>query len=673
MSNPVPPSEKTISISAAVAALLLFAPLFIPLLTGRVFAVDDLSTFHLPLRYLYSSSLANGHSVVWTPMLFGGFYVHAEGQVGMFHPAHWLLYRTLPLAIAFNIELIASYLFAFAGMWLLLRRLGLSTASRTIGAMAFTFSGFNLLHLCHMNAVAIAAHMPWLLFACDCVIEDTGRRQRTAIAGVALLVGSQVLLGYPQYVWMSVLACGLWALVRTRRFSRLAAIGGGSVLGLVIGGVQLLPTLDLLRHSARAVVSSDFPLTLSLHPLNLLQLWSPFLFPFRVYAAPREMFVHELGLYTGALATIALVWAFLYWRELAFRQTARAALVLCGAGLLLALGRYGFVYEALTFLPVVGKFRAPARHILLLHLGLSLLVAITFHHISRRAPEKLVSSGPRQWIWLPFFLSLVTGAAALAFPSVFVSAPSHRVEPGFVVLGTVLVGIVTFLVVDALKGSAAIVALPLVLALDLGFWGYSYNWGSPPATVEELKGSFNQPPPTAKVVHSMARDRRINLLLLHDLKVFRPYVGLPPARTLPWDDAETARLAGVDWLKAESWSQVRNPSPRVRILVDGTESVADVHVVRDDPGRLEVDIATQRPAQLVTTESYHAGWRAERDRQVLTTFHYRGDFLGVNLEPGQYRVVLTFAPKSLRHGLILSLAGLTLTALIAAIPPRRRR
>ena len=99
-----------------LCCLALFVPLCIPLFTGRVFAWDDLAAFHLPLRHLYREALLTGDSILWSPALFSGTYLFGEGQTGMAHPFHWLIYRLLPLAVAFNVEVISSYLVALAGI-----------------------------------------------------------------------------------------------------------------------------------------------------------------------------------------------------------------------------------------------------------------------------------------------------------------------------------------------------------------------------------------------------------------------------------------------------------------------------------------------------------------------------------------------------------------------------
>ena len=100
----------------------MFAALAAPFFAQQVYVADDLGEFHLPVRDFYADN-SRGESFDWMPSLYGGFYVAGEGQLGGYHPWHWLLYRTLPLGAAFDIELLSSYPFLFAGMYLLLRRL----------------------------------------------------------------------------------------------------------------------------------------------------------------------------------------------------------------------------------------------------------------------------------------------------------------------------------------------------------------------------------------------------------------------------------------------------------------------------------------------------------------------------------------------------------------------
>ncbi len=157
---------------AAAAALFLLRRWPIPLLAGRVWVADDLGQYHLPLRQFYSQQLAAGEAFDWLPSLFNGYYLTGEGQAGTYHPLHWLLYRWLPLGVAFDLELLFSYPLMLVGGYLLLRRWQLRRDAALLGAAAFTFSGFNLLHFIPPNGVAVVAHWPWLLWALDWAMVD---------------------------------------------------------------------------------------------------------------------------------------------------------------------------------------------------------------------------------------------------------------------------------------------------------------------------------------------------------------------------------------------------------------------------------------------------------------------------------------------------------------------
>jgi hypothetical protein len=160
----------------------------------------DLLHFHYPLRDFYARALADGQRIDWLPGLFSGFYVVGEGQLGGYHPLHWLLYRALPLDRAFAVELVVAYPCLFAGTWLWLRR-RVGAGPAAFGAMASTFCGFMLIHGVHPNIVGVLAH----------AVVAVGARRRGCAShrppdrrggGDRPLLGSQLLLGRPQSAWL---------------------------------------------------------------------------------------------------------------------------------------------------------------------------------------------------------------------------------------------------------------------------------------------------------------------------------------------------------------------------------------------------------------------------------------------------------------------------------------
>ena len=98
------PAVGMVSVAASLAMLAWMGR---SIVTGEIPFTGDLLHFHYVVRDFYARALAAGHGFDWIPGLFNGFYLVGEGQLGGYHPLHWLLYRTLPLDLAFAIETFA--------------------------------------------------------------------------------------------------------------------------------------------------------------------------------------------------------------------------------------------------------------------------------------------------------------------------------------------------------------------------------------------------------------------------------------------------------------------------------------------------------------------------------------------------------------------------------------
>jgi hypothetical protein len=698
----------------ALCSCVLFIPLLFPLLTGRVFTRDDFAALQLPFRFLYREALRSGDSFLWTSAYHSGFYLLGVGIAGMAHPLHWLLYRFLPLGPAFNLEIITPFAAMLAGTGLLLRRFGLGREAAWFGAMVFTFSGFNLFNLMHMNHAAVIAHLPWLLLATHILLTSPDRRNRAlAFAGVALVVGSEHLIGNPQYVWLTyvVLAYMVGCLCYSGApWSRVALLVGAGALGSLIGAAQLLPTLDFARESTRMAYSRDEALSFSLSPLNLVQLWSPFAFRFRIHAPESEaLIVHEFIVYNGAFCTIALAWVAMRWRQQTRRGLLVALLALAAISFVLAMGRYGGVYTWLAQLPGLRNLRAPTRHLVLFQLALSGIAAVAFEDLLGMIRRGEQSTMRRLWpLAVPVAMSLATtvlgamlaqsswaAARGLSLSSVTRAAP-----------WSALIVAMAALTVMAARGARwAVPVLIVFVACDQGFWGYSYalRWG-PIERIDELMAKADVPAEAQRgeLIAPAILGGSSNVAVLRGLRLASGYTGLVASSVLDPDDPTTQRIAGVAWREAGyTWTRTSNPMPRARLvstaratadisaearrvdltrvaLVDRpvaglSDSTSDrvghgsVRVLEERPGAFVLETTSDVPQLLVLTERFHGGWRATHDRAARETVRVYGDFLGCLVDAGQHRVVLTFAPASAAYGLGASLAGLALTVVATTV------
>lgn len=674
---------RLLPVLIAACSLGLLTPLLGPLFTGRVFVYNDLAWFHLPMRHLYQQALHAGDSVLWTPSIFAGLYLHGEGQTGVFHPLHQVLYRFLPLGAAFNLEMIASYVLGFAGAFWLLRRLHFSQAASLFGAMLFAFSGFTLLHHHHVNLVAVVAHLPWLLAAADVLIvspREGSRAEVLASAAVAAILGSALLLGFPQGVWWNLIALGAFAVFRageTGRWRRLLPCGAAVALGILLGGIQLLPLADAAAHSRRMELPADFALTFSLHPINLMQFWSPYFLARGAYTTRDYLWFHEFGIYSGAILPIALIWVWMRRHALPERRALiTAATVFAAVMLILALGRYGGLAWVVTYLPGLQSLRAPVRYIVLVQFALALLAAVMLDDLLAIARgHRGGPAGRMTALWIPAALGIATTLAlntrVLPFGQQTFAAATDA-APGVAVV--VLVSLLVYL--SARRVRWALAALLVVTAVDLGLWGIGFISRTPPRTIEDLTAAVQPAPDEPAQAYAFAPERgpySHNVLVLRGYRLTSGYVGLFPATRHPLDGDTSRRLSGTRWIFTQDG--VRLPAQdgveRVRLLdAQGNPAAGRVLLTVDRPGHLVARVDAPGPRILAFTERFHHGWSATVEGAPLTMVPVEGDFLGCLIDPGVQRVDLRFRPRSFIYGAVVS--GIGAVWLVGILVLRRR-
>ncbi|GAB6185353.1 hypothetical protein JCM17478_08550 [Thermopirellula anaerolimosa] len=606
----------------------------LPALRGNVYTRDDLGAYHLPLRYFYSRQLAAGESFDWHPGLFGGFYLTGEGQLGSYHPWHMVTYRLLPLPAAFTVELLSSYAVLWGGMFVLVLRLAKDRAAAAWAALIFTFGGFSLLRFVHPNAVAVISHLPWLLWCEDRLLAEAARRtlsngsrngkqltarQRLAWPwlGYVALTGSQWLLGYPQYVWYSLLAETAWfivrslALVRDRRSRRRHGIGRflsasasllfvGKAGGLALGAVQFLPTWEALHDSARSAPTPEFLATGSLHPVNLLQLVAPYLFRDRVLGGN----THEMGLYLGA-APLCL--ALTAWTTATHRRRERIILIASAVGAVLALltafGRYSPLFILQQWLP----FRCPSRAVVLFQLCVVIAAAFGFRNLLRtsRSPAEPLRAASSVFSRTAF---------ALAAASIFaVVLPFASRSSGFpwgngatIAAGIVLFSTSALAITATARGHrTALIGLILLTAVDLASYGLSYAVWRDARPFDEWRSLAATPPlhdsqntyrsgrvvflPDAAVRSPSPLPAIGNECLVRGFRRMDGYAGLPPRRVLDMQSLAARRIAEVGWVgrfgpssmgqAAVVWEKSPGPLPRFRTVGQVIASAATPEVI----------------------------------------------------------------------------------------------
>ena len=705
-------SPKLLAATILIAALAFMALFSLPLLQNEIFLEDDLSAVFIPFRYFYAERLKAGEDFIWLPNIYNGFYLQGEAQTGMTHPLHMLLYRYLPFTQAFDLDLLISYPFMFVGAILFLRRWKLPAHAVLFGALLCTFSGYPMSRWLYMVHTGVLAHLPWLLLCIDVAMRER-RPHRIVFAslGVVALTASAILMGYPHLVFIMGLVEGMYALTLLRVSPQRWCIWlllVAKILAVLCGAIQLLPTYDLAVHSTRADLDFEQRMWGSQHPLNLVQLVSPYFAHQRTFR-----YVGYDTFYGGALPTIFALWLLLRWRRL---KVSRSMVVCFGLaallGAILTLGRYGYLYPLISQLPVFNMFRGAARHGAMFHFGWVFLATLAYTELYRMLARN--ERAPIRELVPLLLLPLLSGfIAVMAYAAHQYPEASPLLEEWGrefaptrnAVAGAVLCATATGLFIVTARGwRPGILVLLLFTFADLGVYGFRHKTVG---DFDTFLSEIDVPPgaPGGKYEPDYLPTYNVMGPLMKGYATSAGRASIEPVRRLDYYLNETPlRVSGVKWLRTRvgttvelnqlaaegiEWIEVPDPMPRARLITqtlvsdDPSADIESIDIARtalveeeieleaadagvaevraDEPGfiRVAVDAPTQQ--LLVLTESYYDGWQITVDGLSAKALRVNGDFLACLVGPGTVDVRFHFNPDSWRWGKLITAAAVLLT------------
>jgi hypothetical protein len=372
-------AHDLIALGAFSAAIVIF--FWDALSLKRALFYFDITEINYPYRAFLAEELRAGRFSRWCPGLYCGMPLFSESQAGYLHPFKYLLYPWLATWKAFNLDTVLSIWLTGVGTYLWLRRHVGASAALT-GAAVFGLSGFVWAHWIHTSMINALASVPLVVWGLES--SWTSRRWRGAVLG-GLALACQVFAGHLQDAILTgglVSLYGLYRATTESGFSRRArALGVAIVLlavGVAVSAVQWIPSKELLDRSDRAGGLSWQDLTFaSWHPELLPTLvlreaygtrardtdWMDGFYPY-----------HEMDVYVG-LAAMGLAVIGAGGRGAGCRWSNFWVLLL-GVGGILMLGRFTFLFDQASRIPILGSAREPVRFHLWAALSVAALAAL---------------------------------------------------------------------------------------------------------------------------------------------------------------------------------------------------------------------------------------------------------------------------------------------------------
>jgi membrane protein YfhO len=400
-------------------AALVYAPGLGP---DRAPITFDTVAFFYPLRHYLALAWQHGRWLpLWTSDVFMGVPFLANIQNAVLYPPN-LIYAVFPTGRALAISMVLHAGIAGAGMYLYTYRgLRLRATAAAVAAVIYMLGPYMTAHLTHLDQNNTLAWTPWLMLAADRLVL---RPRPRMIVVVALLVALTFLAGHTQQFYLALLLALLALVSRFLRMpglglrraaARLGALMAAIVLGLGVGGLQLIPTLELTSHSIR---SGGFDLASeAILALPLKGAMGSFLPKYSI-ELPTEFAGASIGAVALFLMSVAVI---LRWRRTAVSLWIAVFVVAAWA----STGPTGRLYDALFFgLPGLGLFRVPARLLLFSTVAGALMSAYGVH-----AACQLTAVARRDGRWRRKVAAAVVppSALALVLPA---AAVVDRLVPG---------------------------------------------------------------------------------------------------------------------------------------------------------------------------------------------------------------------------------------------------
>lgn len=423
--------------AVAIAVLLgCTVTVYWPTVVGlAIYARADSFTFFYPVFAALHDSLRAGELPLWTPYVFGGFPLFAEGQIGALYPPS-LLAALLPSPVDGFLQLrVFHVVVAVIGTYAFARTIGAEPLGSCVAGLVFGFGSFVVAQQHHASMLAAAVWLPPLLVCVERALRNAAWASHGYLAAAAALLALQTLASHPQMVIFS--GAMLIAYILARQWGRVSEIRAADgtpaerrravrlqvllglwaavlvpILGAMLAAIQLVPLYELSRESWRAhgwtyqdATEYSFP------PINFLTLVFPYFFRGPDGGQWSLWQIWEVELYVGVVPLLLAVLGVVFvrrWPVTLFR-------IVVGVSAFLALGGYTpfGLHQLFWNLPGIALQRAPARFTMLTVLGLAILAAFGADWLAERHPRRAVRRHARMGSLLHVGVLLLVAVLAI--------------------------------------------------------------------------------------------------------------------------------------------------------------------------------------------------------------------------------------------------------------------
>lgn len=408
---------------------------------------------------------------LWNRFSFSGTPLLATFHAAVLFPANLLL--LLPINLGWGLYILFSLLAAAFSMYLFLRGHIKSKAGQFIGSVVYALAGPMTTWSQFGTAVWAASFLPLILYCLDRIVAT---RRPLFFPLLSLLIGLLIFAGHVQLLTYASVVAPLYFFYRQKKATNQFRLGltirtaFAAVLGVGLGAVQLLPSLEFFSRSIRVEENYASTFNYGLSPLSqVIRLWAADFFGNPVTSNHfSQVSYHEYSSYLGVLS-LPLIAGLLFSKE---KKSATFFIWLFFVSLFLAFDNPVSHFIFSLPLPLL-TYSSASRLFFLTNLAAAVLVGL--------AIDNLVSH--KKALLKVILASLIV--AAITLTAIFFVDSTHRLvslRNSVFYLAFILALLIAGPIFSS-KRNLLVIFIALLFSFDLGRYYLKYNPFVSPAFV----------------------------------------------------------------------------------------------------------------------------------------------------------------------------------------------
>jgi len=667
---------------------------------------SDVFDIGFSLKYFLSQSLKNYQLPVWTNLVATGFPILAEAQIGTFFLPNFLLFFFLNPVLAFNLSYVLAFFLAQWGMFLLLKHFKVSFWPAFFGAIVFSFSGFFISHLRHLNIIQAASLIPWLFLL---ALKFSQTKNPKFLLFFSLFLSQQIFTGHFQTVFISLLAVtGYFLLTLYHKKKLLIYLMTGIVIGFLLASVQIFPTLELTRNSVRSNgLAFEKAVEFSYPYKHILSFISPFYFG-NPFLGTYPFSLERLGIFWENTFYLGIIPLLLVFSACFLKlKQKRVLLILAFLFFVLGFGRYSPLYFLFTTMPF-NLFRIPSRYFFITAFGLVIIATLSLDYLKSKIPKALffsiiIISVWQLWNFQKQYPEVILDKNILLTPPDIVSSLtkqdnqrfwlSHRAQ-NFVWFNLLKNGWRESQDFLNLRNSLSsysnlVFNIPAISLLEDNSpkaSSFMFDLVEKSTILDENANSLFISPATIKLLQLSSTQNILTPLKLNPLPDFVQlikeenqvflYKLSPVAPKIRFIKEIKSGQTIVDFillLKSESFDPFNNAIASGKNLANKKFNLPDKSpkIIKESPSELIIETEAENESFLLVAESFYPGWKALIDDQKTTIFAVNINQKGIIIPKGNHQIIFKYQPISLGMGALVSFFTLAAVTLFVFLSPNK--